>query len=505
MCSISCAINELATINSTMASLSNRLIGINAYLFVMKKTMLTLISSLLFCTLLFSQDYEGIWLGKLPVEANYLALGVTISKTTDGKFKAIFASPDQAILEIPTGNIVVTDSILIPIPIIGAKFIGAITNNNLGGYFHQGGNILPITFYRQKKPINLNKPQTPKPTTDYKTDSVVYKNEVSRNMLGATFSYSTSNKLLPAIILITGSGQQDRDERIGNHKPFAVLADMLTRQGFAVLRVDDRGIGKSTGNFSKATTEDFVTDVNAGINWLKNQPQVDTNKIGLIGHSEGGLIAPMVACTNKRINFIVMLAGPGTNGKQVLVDQVLTLVTSTGVSTKAGKKYQKFYSKLIDIALEDSTSLTAKQKVKRNYEVLVKSINAAQLKKIGYAGDSTDIMITTSLLKTFSTPWMRYFVTINPADYLSKLNCKVLAINGEKDIQVIANKNIPLIKKALRKSNADYTTEVLPGLNHLFQKCNICTGAEYFSLEETINDAALAKISTWLQQNILSK
>jgi len=281
--------------------------------------------------------------------------------------------------------------------------------------------------------------------------------------------------------LITGSGPQDRDESLLGHKPFLILSDYLTRHGIAVLRADDRGTAKSTGVFATATTADFATDTEAGIAYLKTRAEVDPHKIGLIGHSEGGVIAPMIAARNKDVAFIVMMAGTGVPGDQILVAQGEAIQVAGGKSPEQAAKD----------AAKEKEMLTLVE-TEKDQAVLEKEL------KEKLAGDVPEAQIGVQI-KQITSPWFRYFLTYDPATALRKVTCPVLAINGEKDTQVPPKLNLPAIRKALEEAgNKHFEVDELPGLNHLFQTAKTGAPAEYSEIEETMSPVALEKISSWI-------
>ena len=256
----------------------------------------------------------GNWIGT----ADGLPLYFRITGDESSGYKADWNSPAQKALGLPCKTVVITsDSLIIQAGRINASFRGRYLPglDSIAGTWQQDGRPFPMNLRRMKRP------QTPHPPFPYRSDSVEYDNADATVHLGATFTRPQTGKKLPVVILITGSGQQDRDETIFEHKPFAVIADYLTRRGMAVLRVDDRGMGKSKGDLNKATSSDFADDVLAGIRYLKTRDDIDTTRIGLIGHSEGGLIAPIVFTRWPHLNFIITLAGPGVPGRAVILRQ----------------------------------------------------------------------------------------------------------------------------------------------------------------------------------------
>jgi pimeloyl-ACP methyl ester carboxylesterase len=353
----------------------------------------------------------------------------------------------------------------------------------------------------------IKRPQTPKPPFPYRSEEVDYYNTDKSIHFAATFTVPLPDPnvdyfrapVYPVVILITGSGPQDRDETILGHKPFAVIADHLTRQGIAVLRVDERGMGKTTGNFSKATTGDFANDVEAGIEYLKNRLDVDTNSIGLIGHSEGGLIAPMVASKRKDIAFIILLAGPGINIMDMMTQQSADIMASAGISASDIEQYRPLYKNMVTAVINAKDSAEASQKAISVFKKWQNGKTASTIKNTTGVETEIDIIaFTNAFIRDLSGPWFLYFLKLNPYDYLSKTSCPVLALNGEKDIQVAAKPNLAGIENALKK-NKQVTTREMPGLNHLFQHCKTCMIEEYGELEESFDPETLVIISDWIK------
>ena len=325
------------------------------------------------------------------------------------------------------------------------------------------------------------RPQEPKKPYPYREEDVGYDNPAGNDRLAATLTIPNGKGPFPAVVLITGSGPQDRDETVFNHKPFLVLADYLTRKGIAVLRADDRGVGKSTGKFDGATTADFATDTEAGVAYLKTRPEIEAHRIGLIGHSEGGIIAPMIAARSRDVAFIVMMAGSSVPGDEILVAQVELLTEASGKSHEEAMK--------AGAEEEDILSLLKNNPDPAAFERAVHEKFAQQLP--GTRGLAT--------VKALESPWLRYFVTYDPAVALRKVTCPVLALNGEKDLQVPPKQNLPAIRAALEAAgNKNFEIDEMPGLNHLFQDAKTGLPKEYGEIEETISPAALEKISGWI-------
>jgi pimeloyl-ACP methyl ester carboxylesterase len=329
--------------------------------------------------------------------------------------------------------------------------------------------------------LELKRPQNPVKPYPYHDEDVSYENKAQNVTLAATLTIPLGKGPFPGVVLITGSGPQDRDESLLGHKPFLVLSDYLTRHGIAVLRADDRGVGKSTGVFAKGTTADFATDAEAGVAYLKTRAEIDPHKIGLVGHSEGGLIAPMVAARNKDVAFIVMMAGTGVPGDQILPAQGEAIEVASGKSPEQASRN----------AANERAMLTLVE-TEKDDAVLQKEL------KEKMAGEVPEAQIGLQISQITSV-WFRYFLTYDPATALRKVTCPVLAINGSLDKQVLPSQNLPAIRKALAESgNQHVEVDELPGLNHLFQTAKTGAPAEYSQIEETMSPVALDKMATWI-------
>jgi hypothetical protein len=472
-------------------------------------------ATLLFSTLTFSQGIAGNWEGSAEVQGTELPIIFHIMKDSAGNYSATFDSPKQQAYDIGcSGVIQKVDSVIISIAIIKGTYAGKLSADGLKltGYLSQGGASLPLNLVKTgniAKANQPNRPQTPKPPYPYKSEDVVYSNADNSIKFGATFTVPLPEPgvdyfrapIYPTVILITGSGPEDRDETMFDHKPFAVIADYLTRRGIAVLSVDDRGVGKTTGNFTTATTADFANDVEAGIEYLKTRQDVDVSHIGLVGHSEGGIIAPMIAAKRKDIKFIVMLAGPGINVLDLMVQQSADVMLSTGTPKVDVDLYNPLYKNMVTAILHAKDSTEASKKAIAIFKQWQKDKTASTIKNTtGVENEKGIINFTNTFIKQLSSPWLSFFMKINPVDYLTKVTCSVLALNGEKDIQVAAKPNLAAIKAALEKNkNADFKTEEIPGLNHLFQHCKKCTVEEYGELEETFAPKVLAIMGDWIK------
>lgn len=450
-------------------------------------------------SMLSAQTIVGDWNGTLDASGMKLRLIFHIQEK-DGQLTATMDSPDQGANGIPVQSVSWEDEKLtITIPKLGLTYTATLEEdgNTLNGTFQQGPANLPLIMGReaQEKPT-FNRPQEPKKPYPYLEEDVSYPNQQAEGVtLAGTLTLPQGKGPFPAVILISGSGPQNRNEELLNHKPFLVIADHFTRHGIAVLRFDDRGVGKSTGKFSTATSADFATDAQAGIDYLKGRPEISKDKIGLVGHSEGGLIGPIVAADNPDVAFLVMMAGPGVSGEKILLLQQELMVRAEGGSEQEIKTTRKTSKKMFK-ELRKSTDIEKTKKELIQYAI--KELNKLPEADKAKLGDLDKL--AEQQVGVISSPWFRYFLSYDPAETLQKVHCPVLAINGDKDLQVDAEQNIPAIAVNLKKGgNKKVTTRVLPGLNHLFQHSETGKGSEYGELEETFAPEALELMTEWIK------
>lgn len=462
----------------------------------MKKTALLIFVSL-FSLTIFGQNITGQWNGALKVQGTQLRLVFNITKTDDG-ISATMDSPDQGAKGIPTTTTSFENSIL-KITIENAKieYEGALGKDNIiVGTFKQGGQSFPMNLSKvviEKE--KLVRPQEPTKPYSYFSEDITFENKKAGIILAGTLTLPKNEGVFPVVILISGSGPQNRDEELLGHKPFLVLSDYLTKNGIAVLRYDDRGTALSKGDFKTATSADFATDVESAITYLKTRKEINKKKIGLMGHSEGGLIAPMVASKSKDVAFIVMLAGTGIQGDQILLLQQRLIGKASEVSDEDLQKNELLNRKAFDI-VNKSNSIEQLNIDLTNFikQSLLDNKNAEKLR-----GMSEDDFVKLQV-KQIANPWMQYFIKYNPAPTLEKVKCPVLAINGGKDLQVPPKENLEAIKKALAKGgNKKVTTKEFPNLNHLFQECKTGSPDEYATIEQTFSPIALTEIFKWIQ------
>jgi hypothetical protein len=447
-----------------------------------------------------AKGIEGTWQGTLEGAGFKLRLAFHITKKPDGSLAGTMDSVDQGAKGIPLALVKFENGNL-TLGLQGAapNFEGKINDekSEIKGDWKQSGLTSPFTLKRSDKAAVLNRPQEPKKPFPYLDEEVTYENKKAGVKFAGTLTLPRSGAPFPAVLLITGSGAQDRDETILGHRPFMVLADYLTRRGVAVLRVDDRGVGGSTGNTMQSTTADFVEDVLTGVEYLKGRKEINPAKIGLVGHSEGGIIAPWAASRSKDIAFIVLLAGTGLTGEEILYLQGRSGLQKTGAPEKVLAFERQVQSRLFALVRAEKDDEAVH---KKSVEIVNEELDKLDAKdREGMNGLKDQIGAQS---KALVTPWFRFFLTYDPKPALLKVKCPVLALNGEKDFQVDPKVNLPVIEATLREGgNKDFTVKELPNLNHLFQTCKTGAFSEYASIEETLAPVALNTIGEWITRH----
>jgi fermentation-respiration switch protein FrsA (DUF1100 family) len=392
-----------------------------------------------------AEGLSGSWNGKLNVGQEQLTIIFNIGTDNAGKETCTMGCVEQGAKDIPTViNALTADSMNVTVTQLGVNYVGKLKNGVIEGKFYQNGMTLDLNLTPGGEP-KLNRPQTPQPPYPYKTEEVTFNNAADGATLAGTLTYPTNwekadKKNVPIIVLVTGSGQENRDEELFQHKPFAVIADYLARNGIASLRYDDRGTGKSTGEVKNLTTLINMNDAIEGLKYVRGLKRF--GKVGLLGHSEGGTIAFMTAARGKA-DFIVSMAGAGVNGDSIIVEQ-----------TRTGCKVQGVPESVAEAAIAQARNT-----------------------------DNT---------------WLKYFMKMDPSADIAKSHCPVMAINGDKDVQVSSKTNLSAIKRLLPENKKNLIKEY-PGLNHLFQHCTTGSPTEYINIEETISPEVLSDIATWIK------
>lgn len=437
------------------------------------------------------EGLDGVWEGSINRNNVDLRLILRI-KTGDQGTVPTFDAPDFGAMGLPVAEFSrELKAVQFSVPAAAARFDGVLSDENTltGTWTSTGQPDSEVTFIRTRKTTDRKdpeRPQTPQEPFGYSVEEVSFENPDAEGVkLAGTLTLPEGKGPFPVAILISGSGPQDRDESFMGHKPFSVLADYLSRNGIAVLRYDDRGVGASTGDFSAATSADFATDANAAVNYLKTRAEIKGDSIGLVGHSEGGLIAPISAVMNKEINFIVMLAGPGTNLDHLVLSQRRLMGASQGVSKEELDKTEPTIVKILSEVKSSSSQADAVAKVNA---ILTPEL----LTEMGVPEERKDLIV-----RTFTSPWYLYFLKHKPAAFISKLEIPVLAINGALDQQVPPDENLSAIRAAL-VNNPDATVLELEGLNHLFQTAKTGALGEYFDIPETFAPSALELVADWI-------
>ena len=442
----------------------------------------------------------GFWAGSLQVGVVKLRLAFAVVEA-EGVLSAKLDSLDQGKKNLPFGEVDHKDGkVSIANAAIGITYTATLSEDGktLTGEWAQGGQKLPLVMTRVERMPTDKRTQTPKPPYPYAAEDVTFENAGAKVSLAGTLTLPKGDGPFPAVVLVSGSGPQDRDETLFGHKPFLVLADHLTRQGVAVLRYDDRGVGKSTGDHAKATTADFATDAAAAVAYLHGRKEIDAKRVGIAGHSEGGLIAPIVAADHpEKVAFIVLLAGTGLPGYAVLDRQRADTLKAAGLNAETVAVYAAMYAKINPVAVGPGTVAERKVKireiVKATGEAMPEAMKAATgLAKPEVAGQAADAL---------TGPWMDAFLRYDPAPALKRVKCPVLAVNGTLDLQVAADENLPAIEAALMAGhNPPAKFVALPGLNHLFQPAKTGGIDEYPRIETTFDEAAMTLVAEWVLQ-----
>ena len=433
---------------------------------------------LVLATLQSNAQIEGYWKGQIKLGAQELEMAFDI-KAIDNGFSATLDVPAQGAFDIPVDETVFQENRLnMTMSAMGATYSGMLKESRIEGEFTQHGMTFPLNLEKGSKEAKQVRPQDPQPPFDYRVTEVSFTNEKEGNTLTGTLTIPKGKGPFPAMVLVSGSGQQNRDGELMNHRPFWVIADYCARHGIAVLRYDDRGMGGSTGEVENATSMDFSYDAEAAFDFLRKQKHIDASRVGILGHSEGGIINFMVSARRPEVAFLVSLAGPAVNGIEVLKEQQVAILRASGMTEEMIAFSQNSNRQLFDI-VESSND-------REEADSLMRQL----VKGWGYNEE-----LTEQTVGQMASPWMYYFLRYDPTEAIVKTNCPALLLNGSKDLQVIASQNLPGYEKII----ADYgktnlTLRELPDLNHLFQHCETGSPNEYFEIEETISPEVLELI-----------
>ena len=437
---------------------------------------------------------EGVWQGALEGNGMRLRLQLHVSHDYRKQLVAALDSPDQGVSGLPAVKVSQKEaSFHFEIPVVSGVYDGTLnaTKTAINGNWTQNGTEQKLSFQRSDKLLELIRPQTPVRPYPYREEEITFPNEKARISLAGTFTLPPGQGPFPAAILLSGSGPNDRDESLAGHRPFLVLADHLTRKGIAVLRFDKRGIGKSTGDYANATMEDFAVDAEAALAYLKTRKEINTKKIGLIGHSEGGMIAPSIAAHSGDVAWIVLLAGPGLTGEETLLLQSVLILKAAGLNEAHMATAREFNKQAYALVRQEKDPATLQSKV-------------SELVKSSAMSASLPPEALESQVQLMATPWFRFYLDYDPRPALQKTMCPVLALNGEKDLQVSPKENLAKIQKALQDGgNQDFQTLELPGLNHLLQHSATGLPNQYGEILETVAPEALNAVSDWVLKHTM--
>jgi len=454
------------------------------------KNLYFIIGFTLLSQILIAQEIVGSWGGGLKLETGQLRINIHIKGSAEEGYTAKFDSPSQSAFGIPFSEVRYDGTTLVCLaPEMGLSYEAGMRAEELTGIWRQGGLSLSLNLVKYEEPKAPIRPQEPIGELPYINKDVEFVNELAGITLSGTLSLPKGKGPFPAVILVSGSGPQDRNSEVFGHKPFLVLADYLVRNGIAVLRYDDRGIANSKGDFNLATSADFADDAEAAFTFLQKQEGINNKKVGIIGHSEGGMIAPIVAARNKKVAFMVMIAGPAMAIDELMIAQGNAIAKASGIDEALINEVLNFNSKFYHFLIDQPDLETAKAKLdgflsENTYKLSDgTSVTAEELKK---------------QLGSALTPWFHYFIKYNPQENLSKTECAVLAIYGSKDLQVPAKENIEVLTPIFEKSKINHSIVELTGLNHLMQSAETGNVSEYDFIEETMSPTALKTISNWI-------
>lgn len=441
----------------------------------------------------------GDWLGALRPGSATLRLALHVEETPDGTLSAVLDSVDQGAV-IPVDSVTLDEDgrVRLELKRIGGRFAGTMNEDGsaMEGTWHQGGRQLPLTFHRRAERFALKRPQEPEGPFPYSAHEVTFPSAAGEVTLAGTLLIPEGGGPFPAVAFVSGSGAQDRDEALMGHKPFLVIADFLARRGIASLRFDDRGMGESTGDHVGSTIQEFAGDVDGAVAFLASRSEIDHRAIGVLGHSEGGVTGPMAAVGDSEIDFLVLLAPPAVPLPSLLARQGRDVLRLQGVDDELIDRL--LASQAEDLALVADESLDAEELEKRlraRAQAYEEEFNQGELARLGVNEQTLESGIRVS-----TTPWFRSLVRVDPAEHLREIDVPVLALFGERDVQVAAEENAAALRKALAAGgNPEVDVRILPGLNHLFQTAVTGGVEEYGAIEETIAPAALEAIGDWIE------
>jgi pimeloyl-ACP methyl ester carboxylesterase len=446
-------------------------------------------------------DVTGTWMGRLATPGGVqLRVVFHFEEGDDGALRGTLDSPDQGASGIPLGEISGTgSSMTVTVPSVGGTFEGTVSPDRsaIDGTWTQAGMPLPLRLEPVTDEGSLRapeRPQEPERPFPYREENVTFDNPDADVRLAGTLTLPEGDGPFPAAVLISGSGPQNRNEELLGHRPFLVLADHLTRQGIAVLRYDDRGVAESTGDFLTATSDDFASDASAAADYLKSRPEIASSRVGLVGHSEGGLIAPIVATRRPDLGYIVLMAGPGVSGLELIQEQAALISRAAAVDESRIQENLSRQREMFEIVMSDASVDEMREELRQFLRTRLSEMTEEERQESGLSEQTIEMQV-----EQISSPWWRFFLSYDPRPTLEKVSCPVLAITGEKDLQVAPYQNLPEIEKALKKGgNKKYRIVEMEGLNHLFQPSETGAPSEYSQIETTFSPEAMEEIANWI-------
>ena len=435
---------------------------------------------------------EGTWQGAIEVTNMRMRLQMHISHDDKGKLLASVDSLDQGIQGIPAAKVTEANGELrFEIPAFQAEYHGTLgaSRNEISGEWTQNDNVEKLDFRRSEQPLELRRPQNPSKPYPYTVEEITFPSGDGKTALAATLTIPQGTGPFPAALFIGGSGPTDRDETVASHKPFLILADLLTKKGIAVLRYDKRGTGQSAGNYEQASMSDLASDAQAALNYLKGRKELDAKRVGILAHSEGGILAAQIAAKANEMDWLVLLATPATTGERTLLRQSELVARTGGLPEEQIARSQQF-DRMAYAAVREAKSAAA----------LEAKLNDL-IEKSGLSASMPPAALQAQI-RLMTTPWFRQYLDFDPAPLMEQIKCPVLALNGDRDLQVDANDTVPLLRQAYEKSgNKDFTVMEIDGVNHLFQKAQSGSPALYGAIEETIAPEVLNAIGSWLAKH----
>ncbi len=445
-------------------------------------------------------ELTGYWSGSFQILRDSVHLVLDLAPPDSGPLSARVSLPAQSIFDLPAVMERNGRDLRFQVTAVGGRYEGRLARDrkSIRGDWLQAGGKFRLSLAPSTSSPRPLRPQEPQPPYPYRTESVSIAHSEGGVILAGTLSVPLDSGPHPAVVLVSGSGPQDRDESLFGHRPFLVLAHHLTRSGIAVLRYDDRGVAESVGDFANATTEDFATDALAAVDYLINREDIDPNRVGIIGHSEGGIVAPIAATRSQRVAFIVSLAGTGISGRDLLELQTRLILEASELPAPVIALNRRLQGAVFDILMEAGSAEGALDLAKEEFEAAWSGLPSAALTALGLAAQ-TDRALEEQLRKVTS-PWFFFFLEFDPTTAFERVEVPVLALNGSLDLQVPADPNLRLIREALaRGGNRDVTAVELEGLNHLFQTATTGLPSEYGRIEETMAPEVLQLIADWIQ------